>query len=198
MERDRDGLYIQIEDERYYWLAPGEYNWVKNGTTDGYGIVDYHFMHASGAYPKRVFTRLLDDSQTYMRACIGRILDFTWYLNAAFKDDFGIYRDFMICGVIQRFRWIPRGEFMMGSPASEHIRRSNELQHPVELTKGSWLADTACTQELWDAVMGDSPSEFKGKQRPVEKVRWYDCTTFIGRINTENPGLKLSFGPRSG
>ncbi|MBN2526568.1 MAG: formylglycine-generating enzyme family protein [Deltaproteobacteria bacterium] len=108
------------------------------------------------------------------------------------EDDFGAYRDFKIHGVTQRFRWIPPGEFLMGSPESESERYDNEVQHRVELTKGFWLADTACTQQLWQAVMGDNPSKFKGKHRPVENVNWHDCVRFIERINKENSGLNLS------
>jgi sulfatase modifying factor 1 len=37
----------------------------------------------------------------------------------------------------------------MGSPAGEAERSENELQHEVMLSRGFWLADTACTQALW-------------------------------------------------
>jgi formylglycine-generating enzyme required for sulfatase activity len=43
------------------------------------------------------------------------------------------------------------------------------------LTQGYWLADTACTQALWKAVVGDRPSDFKGElDLPVEMVSWED------------------------
>ena len=48
-------------------------------------------------------------------------------------------------GVQQCFRWIPPGKFLMGSPPDEPERLDDELQHEVILTKGFWLADTACT-----------------------------------------------------
>jgi formylglycine-generating enzyme len=114
------------------------------------------------------------------------------HMRAWGEDRYGIWSDVEICGVVQRFRWIPPGEFLMGSPESEPERDEDEVQHMVELTNGFWLADTAYTQQLWEAVMGDNPSVFKGKQRPVENVNWYDCVRFIDRINKENPGLKLS------
>jgi hypothetical protein len=34
----------------------------------------------------------------------------------------------------------------MGSPEGEVDRRDNETQHEVTLTRGYWLADTACTR----------------------------------------------------
>lgn len=39
------------------------------------------------------------------------------------------------------------------------------------------------TQSLWKAVMGDSPSKFKGDDLPVENVSWDDCWLFIERLN---------------
>ena len=52
--------------------------------------------------------------------------------------------------------------------------RDEGPQHRVTLTRGFWLADTACTQALWQAVMGANPSHFKGADRPVEQVSWDD------------------------
>jgi formylglycine-generating enzyme required for sulfatase activity len=93
-----------------------------------------------------------------------------------------------IKGIEQRFRWIEPGKFMMGSPESEPERYDDELLHEVVLTKGFWLAETACTQELWEAVMGSNSSRFKGKKRPVENVSWEDCATFLEKINILIPG----------
>ena len=95
-------------------------------------------------------------------------------------------------------RFIQPGEFLMGSPESEKDRSTNgddtETQHRVVLTEGYWLADTACTQELWGAVMGENPSNFKGDlQNPVEQVSWDDITQkFLPRLNKLVPGLNLT------
>jgi formylglycine-generating enzyme required for sulfatase activity len=80
---------------------------------------------------------------------------------------------------VQRFRWIEPGSFLMGSPDSEHERDDDEgPQHPVTLTQGFWLADTACTQALWLALVGGrNPSRFTGVwEWPVENVSWDDVT----------------------
>ena len=54
--------------------------------------------------------------------------------------------------------------------------------HQVTLTKGYYIGETEVTQELWTAV--SNPSYFKGNmQRPVEKVSWNDCQTFISKLN---------------
>lgn len=39
------------------------------------------------------------------------------------------------------------------------------------------------TQEEWEAVMGSTPSYFKGANLPVENVSWYDCQKFIKKLN---------------
>jgi len=85
--------------------------------------------------------------------------------------------------VKQTFILIPAGGFLMGSPNNEPQRRSNEIQHKVILTKDFWIADTACTQGLWEAVMGKNPAIFKGALRPVENVSWNDCKEFIAKLN---------------
>lgn len=109
-------------------------------------------------------------------------------------DKFGWWADFEIKGVIQRMRFIQPDEFLMGSPDTEKGRFDNERQHPVLLTAGYWLADTACTQELWAAVMGGNPSRFKGdQQNPVENVSWSDITQkFLPRLNNLSPGFNLT------
>src|SRR5437868_7305276 len=59
----------------------------------------------------------------------------------------------------QRMRWIEPGSFLMGSVDSELERHDDEgPQHLVHLSQGFWLADEACTQALWMAVMGNNPS----------------------------------------
>jgi hypothetical protein len=61
------------------------------------------------------------------------------------NDKYGRYADLTVEGVTQRFRWIESGTFWMGSPESENGRYGDEVRHQVTLTKGFWLADTACT-----------------------------------------------------
>ena len=93
-------------------------------------------------------------------------------------DRFGLWFDLDICSVIQRVRWIEPGTFWMGSPETDQNQYGNEIpRHQVTLTEGYWLADTACTQELWKAVVGDAPSFFRtDRDLPVENVSWDDIT----------------------
>lgn len=85
-------------------------------------------------------------------------------------------------------RWIAPGEFVMGSPEDEPERWDEDIQHRVILSRGFWLADTACTQIMWTAVMGENPSGFRGANRPVEQVSWDDVQGFITRLNERFPG----------
>ena len=54
--------------------------------------------------------------------------------------------------------------------------------HSVTLSS-FYLCKYEVTQALWQAVMGNNPSRFKGNNLPVELVSWDDCQTFISRLN---------------
>ena len=78
---------------------------------------------------------------------------------------------------------IPAGKFVMGSPASEKGRRDVETQHQVTLTKPFYMGKYEVTQEQWEAVMGNNPSDTKGAKLPVTDVSWNDCKKFIKKLN---------------
>ena len=115
-----------------------------------------------------------------------------WASNFA-RDAYGLFADSVLSGVRTRWRWIPPGSFRMGSPEGEAGRFSGEgPQHWVTLTKGFWMMDVPCTQELWQAVMqGKNPRYFKDDQRPVENVSWKDAQKFIQKLNKLAPGPEL-------
>jgi len=90
-----------------------------------------------------------------------------------------------------RFTYIPPGTFLMGSPASEAGRSSDEPSHQVRLTKGFYLQTTEVTQGQWKAVMwGANPSVFNtcGDDCPVEKVSWDDIRIFLFWLNYRSAG----------
>ena len=116
------------------------------------------------------------------------------WANAVGKDRYGTYADVVIPGSSARFRMrlIQPGTFTMGSPASEKGRFDDEgPQHKVTLTKAFWMADAPCTQEVYEAVTGNNPSRFKGKDYPVETVSWDDAQVFLKAINKRIPGIEL-------
>ncbi len=110
---------------------------------------------------------------------------------AAGRDDYGLWAAFRVEEVVQRMRWIPPGRFTMGSPETEVGRRDDETQHEVILEDGFWLAETPCTQELWQAVMETNPSFFKSPKRPVESVSWHDAREFIEQLNERIENLHV-------
>jgi len=84
---------------------------------------------------------------------------------------------------------IPAGKFMMGSLASEEGRHEVELpQHEVTLTKPFYMGRYEVTQDQWEAVMGNNPSETKGAKLPVTNVTWLDCQEFIKKLNAKTDG----------
>lgn len=121
----------------------------------------------------------------------------TWADNGD-ADEYGHWATFSIEDkhghkVTQRLRWIEPGTFLMGSPESEPERLNWESpSHPVTISRGFWLFDTACTQALWRAVMGENPSQFRRDDHPVERVTWNDCQDFLEKLNERLPGLNLN------
>ena len=75
------------------------------------------------------------------------------------------------------------GTFTMGGTAEMSKPYSDEKPtHQVTLSSYS-IGETEVTQALWQAVMGNNPSRFKGDNLPVEQVSWDDCRTFINKLN---------------
>ena len=72
----------------------------------------------------------------------------------------GYRQALLIDGEEYGFRWIPSGEFEMGSPESEWFLSSDKTLHHVILTKGFWLLETPVTRRLYHSVVGTNPSKF--------------------------------------
>ena len=146
-------------------------------------LVDPHF------FLNRMITAISQDPTTQDPISQGHIPTWAW----GWGDDVhGVFADLKIGDVVQRMRWIPPGTFLMGSPDDEAGRADWEGPlHQVELTQGFWLADTPCTQALWQEVMGENPSRFLSPTRPVERVSWEDCHRFFERVEQRQPGLDL-------
>jgi len=146
------------------------------------------FMQVSPNAPQYFYLpAFMDETQTYPEAWYYQPWKERTKILAVLpqRDAFGIYFDFTLNTVTQRFRWINPGHFMMGSPANEPERDDDETQHPVTLSQGYWLADTACSQALWRGVMGKNLSEFNSDpQDPVDSVSWDDCQQWIDKANS--------------
>jgi formylglycine-generating enzyme required for sulfatase activity len=86
---------------------------------------------------------------------------------------------------------IPAGTFMMGSPAGEPDRQSNETQHQVTLMSGFYMGKYQVTQEQWEAVTGKTIQEQqggsndygRGENYPIYYVSWYDTVEFCNKLS---------------
>ena len=113
------------------------------------------------------------------------------------RDRLGIFAEMLISTergkANQTLRWIEPGTFWMGSPEDELERYDNEgPRHEVTISRGFWLADSACTQALWQAVMGNNPSCFKDDpQQPVEQVSWHHVQVFLQRLQELLPDCQV-------
>ena len=76
------------------------------------------------------------------------------------------------------------GTFTMGATREQGSDAEDGEKPAHEVTLSSYyIGQTEVTQELWKAVMGSNPSQFKGAKRPVEAVSWDDCQEFIRKLN---------------
>ncbi|KYC37473.1 hypothetical protein WA1_42920 [Scytonema hofmannii PCC 7110] len=102
-----------------------------------------------------------------------------------FKEDLGN-------SVTLEMVYIPEGTFLMGSPETEegHMERESP-QHEVTL-QPFFMGKYPITQAQWRAIaalpqvnreLDPDPSEFKGSDRPVESVSWYEAVEFCDRLS---------------
>ncbi|NEO35505.1 MAG: formylglycine-generating enzyme family protein [Moorea sp. SIOASIH] len=89
--------------------------------------------------------------------------------------------------------YIPAGRFSMGSSIRERwIDDRERPQHQVTIPP-FFLGKYQVTQAQWKAVVQNlpkvkhdldpDPSEFKGENRPVERVTWFDAVEFCDRLS---------------
>ena len=91
---------------------------------------------------------------------------------------------FTVNGVTFTMVIVEGGTFTMG--ASDDDTEASDIEKPAhQVTLSSYcIGQTEVTQELWQAVMGNNPSNFHSDpQRPVERVSWDDCQTFVNKLN---------------
>ena len=102
------------------------------------------------------------------------------------------YEEELAPGVALTMLRIPAGTFLMGSPDEEEGRYDDEgPQHQVKVRE-FFLGQTPITQAQWKVVAGwekveldlnSDPADFKGSNRPVEQVSWYEAVEFCRRLS---------------
>ena len=72
----------------------------------------------------------------------------------------------------------------MGATAEmKNTEDSEKPTHRVTLTNDYYIGKYEVTQALWQTVMWNNPSKFKGDNLPVEHVSWKDCQKFLSKLN---------------
>jgi formylglycine-generating enzyme required for sulfatase activity len=108
-------------------------------------------------------------------------------------DRYGVFVEISVGEATQCLRWIPPGQFVMGSPADEDDRFDDEGPlHEVTIAEGFWLFDTACSEAFWEAVIEEPARAARGPDFPVTDVSWEDVQHFCAQLNAMMPGLDLS------
>ena len=106
--------------------------------------------------------------------------------NRKLHAEYNTLKEQLIPPVIQRLInnmvLVEGGAFMMGNHIEKDKSSKEYLSHKVAVST-FFIGKFVVTQEEWYAVMGSSPSWFKGEKLPVEQVSWNDCQTFITKLN---------------
>jgi formylglycine-generating enzyme required for sulfatase activity len=83
---------------------------------------------------------------------------------------------------------VEAGSFNMGATPEmrslQYPYDDEKPDHRVTLTKNYYIGKYEVTQALWQVVMGNNPSRFKGDDLPVERVSWKRCQDFISKLNS--------------
>ncbi|NET43650.1 bifunctional serine/threonine-protein kinase/formylglycine-generating enzyme family protein [Okeania sp. SIO2B3] len=80
---------------------------------------------------------------------------------------------------------IPGNTFLMGSPKTTAEKWETESpQHTVTIPP-LFVSKYPITQGQWQAVMGKNQAYFKGENRPVEMVSWYNAIEFCRQLSAQ-------------
>lgn len=93
----------------------------------------------------------------------------------------------VVDGVEMEMVWVEGGSFTMGSNATpKGVKLTYALARPEHrvTVDGYFIGRYEVTQGLWQAVMGENPSKFKGSANlPVESVSWTEAQEFAMRLS---------------
>jgi formylglycine-generating enzyme len=100
-------------------------------------------------------------------------------------DAIGLFAEIVLGEQSQRFRWIEKGSFIMGSPKFEVGRVDNEgPRHRVHLTQGFWMANTVCSNGFLKELAGSANEVIKlerltlsenAANLPATGISWHEA-----------------------
>ncbi|MCX6152761.1 MAG: formylglycine-generating enzyme family protein [Candidatus Kapabacteria bacterium] len=76
---------------------------------------------------------------------------------------------------------IPAGTFQMGNTGFSGDLSNETPVHKVIISRAFYIGKYKVTQGLWKSVMGNNPSDFKGDNRPVEHINWFEAIEFCNK-----------------
>ncbi|MCU0393481.1 MAG: formylglycine-generating enzyme family protein, partial [Thermoflexibacter sp.] len=65
------------------------------------------------------------------------------------------------------------GSYQMGGDENNPLIRLSDF----------WIGKYPVTQALYQAITGENPARFKGRNKPVENVSWHNCKDFLVLLN---------------
>ena len=81
--------------------------------------------------------------------------------------------------------YVQGGSFVMGCEAYNwDVGKTDEVPLHGVAVSNFYLGRYEVTQQLWTAVMGYNPSNYKGDDLPVEQVTYAEVQEFIRRIDS--------------
>ncbi|AFZ01320.1 formylglycine-generating enzyme family protein [Calothrix sp. PCC 6303] len=118
----------------------------------------------------------------------GEIINRVWHKARYFREP-------LAEGIELEMVYIPGGNFIMGTPDTEKKSdwsQGKEVPQHQVVVQAFYMGKYQVTQAQWQAVaklpkierdLNPEPSRFKGENRPVECVSWYDAVEFCGRLS---------------
>ncbi len=166
------------DDRRLVWVAAASWRLVEASEGDAYRLPEACW------WDELEFSSFFREGQPVLRRP-------SWASRHG-VDSYGYWAEFEVQRIVQRMCFIPPGRFWMGSRLAEQGPLVEETLHAVTLTRGFWLADTACTQALWQAVTGELPKGQRGTgaNLPVAQISPADISQrFLLQLQSHLPGF---------
>jgi len=142
------------------------------------------------SYTRRAFFKFFK-AMSFSGIGLGLIGLLRLFENRSFKNDkiteqpisIKLFKENLGNGIELEMVMIPAGNFIMGSPSNEKERHRDEGPQRQVTVPELAIGRFEVTQAQYEVVMGNNPSEFEGKRRPVETVSWEDAQEFCQKLS---------------
>lgn len=118
--------------------------------------------------------------KTFQLDAAGKVISTTGEIPESLHED---RIDHELKLVHPEMKQIKMGTFWMGR---------NALAHRVRISRAISVSSVPVTQELYQLIMGNNPSNFSGVKRPVEQVSYWEALAFCNKLS-DRCGLPLAY-----